>query len=160
MRLHGPSEANSRLRASLHAELQELREPDLSSPDDHWRAKQKDELCSAPFFKGNKDKAKQQWINEIKHTDSWEEGVEPNFSPQKVTQPKEIPEELAKYYRRHKGTRAQGRRHKGTSGRGVRVRVKVKVKFKAKLEYRQSKVAKVKGTRVEGRITKKSNNIY
>ena len=114
MRLHGPSEANSRLRASLHAELQELREPDLSSPDDHWRAKQKDELCSAPFFKGNKDKAKQQWINEIKHTDSWEEGVEPNFSPQKVTQPKEIPEELAKYYRmlfREKVTqRAEARR--------------------------------------------------
>ena len=38
MKLHGPSEANSRLRASLHAELQELQEPDLSSPDDHWRA--------------------------------------------------------------------------------------------------------------------------
>ena len=56
MRLHGPSEANSRLRASLHAELQELREPDLSSPDDHWRTVQRDELCSAPFFSSKKIK--------------------------------------------------------------------------------------------------------
>ena len=76
-----------------------IREPDLSSPDDHWRAAQKEALCSAPFFRSNKDKAKQQWINEVKHTDRWEEGIEPNFSPQKVTQPKEITEELAKYYK-------------------------------------------------------------
>ena len=100
MRIHGPQEGDVQLRAKLHGELRALASPEVGepTPDDHHRAAQKAEQCSAPFFKTHKDVAKQQWINQIKRAEQWEDGEEPTYEQEAVTEPKQIPHELAKYY--------------------------------------------------------------
>lgn len=50
------------------------------------------------FFRSYKDAAKQQWINGVKTTDEWKEGIEPTFTGTTTTA-REVPKELGKFYK-------------------------------------------------------------
>ena len=84
----------------LKREIYKLQHPEaehLASPARAKKMTDRSDKCSLPFFQTYKDVNKQQWVNQI-HKAEWEEGKEPVITG-KVTHPKKIPKELAKYYK-------------------------------------------------------------
>ena len=57
------------------------------------------DVSSKEYFRSYKDAAKQQWINEIKDAEKWEDGVEPTYKDKPQDKPEKIPGVLANYYK-------------------------------------------------------------
>ena len=96
----GPSIQAVQTRTRLTEKLFELQNPETKGEESLKRqvaSAQLSDVSTKRFFRTYKSAAKSQWINSIRKAD-WVDGVEPDFQG-RTTAPKDVPEELAKFWR-------------------------------------------------------------